>query len=47
MTNTLAIWLALLIIGFFVLDHFVLHLDAQSIALRGLLDLITKVAFWR
>ncbi|MEN8896298.1 MAG: hypothetical protein ABF248_09450 [Yoonia sp.] len=47
MTNTLAIWLGLLIIGFFVLDHFVLHWDAINVVLRGLLDVIGKVAFWR
>lgn len=47
MTNTIAIWLGLAIIGFFALDHFVLHLDAIEIVLRGILELIDKVAFWR
>ena len=28
MTNRIAIWLFILIVGFFVLDHYVLHLDA-------------------
>lgn len=47
MTNTLAIWLALLIVGFFALDHFVLHLDAATIVLRKIVDLIGILAFWR
>mgnify|MGYP000432989227 CR=1 FL=1 len=47
MTNTIAIWLAILIVGFFVLDHFVLHLDAVSFVLRHLITLIGMVAFWR
>ncbi|MCO4841525.1 MAG: hypothetical protein KC439_01275 [Yoonia sp.] len=47
MTNTIAIWLGLTIIGFFALDHFVLHLNAIEIVLRGILQLIDKVAFWR
>jgi hypothetical protein len=47
MTNTIAIWLAIIIIGFFVLDHFVFHLDAITLVVRLLIDLIAKVAFWR
>lgn len=47
MTNTIAIWLGLAIIGFFALDRFVLHLNGIEIVLRGLLQLIDKVAFWR
>jgi len=47
MTDTLALWLGGLIAGFFVLDAFVLHLDAGTIAMRGMLDLIQWVAFWR
>lgn len=47
MTNTIAIWLALLIVGFFALDYFVLHLDAATIALRKVIDLIGVIAFWR
>lgn len=47
MTNTIAIWLGLIIIGFFALDHFVLHLGAIEVIMRGLLQLISKLAFWR
>jgi hypothetical protein len=47
MTNAVALCLAILIIGFFVLDHFVLHLDAIAIVLRLLIEMIGKVAFWR
>ncbi|WP_458790409.1 hypothetical protein [Yoonia sp. MH D7] len=47
MTNTIAIWLGLLIIGFFTIDHFFLHLGAVEILMRGLLQLISKIAFWR
>ena len=47
MTNTIAIWLGLLIIGFLVLDHYVLHWDVLTVALRLLLTTIEKVAFWR
>ncbi len=47
MTNTIAIWLAILIIGFFALDYFVLGWDSATIVLRYLIELISKVAFWR
>ena len=47
MTNTLAIVLASLIVGFFALDYFVLHLDAGTIALRKIVELIRILAFWR
>lgn len=47
MTNTIAIWLGLIIVGFLVLDHFVLHLDAIEVLMRSLLQLISKMAFWR
>lgn len=47
MTNTVTIWLALLILGFFVLDHFVLGLEAGLFLARRGLDLIEYLAFWR
>lgn len=47
MTNTLALILATLIIGFFALDYFVLHLDAGPVLLRKIIELIQILAFWR
>ena len=47
MNNSLAIVLALLIIGFFALDHFVLHLNAPMLALDAVVSLTKKMAFWR
>ena len=36
-----------IIIGFFVLDYFVFHLDAMTFILRLLIETIAKMAFWR
>lgn len=47
MTNTIAIWLGGLIVGFFILDALILHLDAHLYVMRAMLDLIRWVAFWR
>jgi len=47
MTNQIAIGLALLIVGFFVLDAYVLHLDAGVFLARKGLDLIEYLAIWR
>ncbi|KPP84796.1 MAG: hypothetical protein HLUCCA08_12265 [Rhodobacteraceae bacterium HLUCCA08] len=47
MTNRLALWLVLLIAAFFVLDHFVLQLDAALFLGRKFTDLIEYLAFWR
>ena len=47
MTNALAIWIVALIAGFFLLDHFVLHLDAPMVLARKAMDLIAYLAFWR
>ena len=47
MTNTIAIWIVIFVIGFFLLDHFYLQLDAGLIVARKLHDLIEFVAFWR
>ncbi len=47
MTNRLAIVLGLLIVGFFILDAVVLHLDAPVWIMRRLAELIQTMAFWR
>jgi len=47
MTNSLALWLFGLILGFFLLDAFVLHWDTHYILMRKFIDLLTWLAFWR
>lgn len=47
MNNQIAIGLAVLIVGFLVLDHFVLHLDAITFIMRKLLEAIRFLAVWR
>ncbi|WP_377505998.1 hypothetical protein [Octadecabacter sp. R77987] len=47
MTNKIAIWLALLLIAFFVLDHYVFGIGAGLFLLREFAALIEYVAFWR
>jgi hypothetical protein len=47
MTNQIAIWLAIFIVGFFVLDHFVFQMDALTVVMRLILSAIKKIAFWR
>lgn len=47
MTTKLALILAALILGFFALDHFVLHLGAPLFLARKLADLVEWIAFWR
>ena len=47
MTNGLAIALVLLIAGFFLIDHFLLHLDAPLFLARKGLELLDWLAFWR
>ncbi|SMY07931.1 hypothetical protein LOM8899_02076 [Flavimaricola marinus] len=47
MTNGIAIALFLCIVGFFALDHFVLHWEAGVFVARKALDLIQTMAFWR
>lgn len=47
MTNQIAIGLAIFIVGFFLLDHFVFHMDALTFILRLLIAAIHKIAFWR
>ncbi len=47
MTNRIALALGLFIIGFFVLDHFALHMGAGLLMARKFMALIDWVAFWR
>jgi hypothetical protein len=47
MTNQIALGLAIVIVGFFALDHFVLHLDAATVVMRKIVGLINMMAFWR
>lgn len=47
MTNQIAIGLAVVIVGFLLLDHFVFQLDAITFVMRKLLELINWMAFWR
>lgn len=47
MINTIAIWLAILIVGFFALDYFVLGWDSPTLILRFVIDLTGNMAFWR
>ena len=47
MTNALAIGIGIVIAGFFLLDHFVLHLGAPLFLARKGMDLIEWLAFWR
>ena len=47
MTNQIAIGLAIFIVGFFVLDHFVWHLDALTFVMRKIVSMTNAMAFWR
>lgn len=47
MTNALAIGIVFVIAAFFVLDHYLLHLDAPLFLARKGMDLIEWLAFWR
>jgi len=47
MTTRLSLILALLIVGFFVLDHYVLHLDAGVFLAKKGIELINYIAIWR
>jgi len=47
MTTRLALILACLIVGFFVLDHYVLHLNAFVFLAKKMIDLMNYVAIWR
>jgi len=47
MTSKLAIIIFLFIIGFFVLDHYVLHLNAFVFLAKRMIDLMDIMIFWR
>lgn len=47
MTNQIAIALALMIAGLFLLDAFVLHMDLPVFLARQFVELIEWVSFWR
>ena len=47
MSNGLALFLATALVAFFLLDAFVLHMDAGLFLARKGLDLIQWAAFWR
>lgn len=47
MTNTIAIWLAVLIVGFFALDYVVLGWDMPTFLMQQLIRLTEYIAFWR
>ncbi|MGI3186876.1 hypothetical protein [Nioella aestuarii] len=47
MTNTIALWLAVLIVAIFAADFLVFDWDLHIILGRQLLRLLDTVAFWR
>ena len=47
MTNTITAVLVLLIVGLFVLDATVLHMDLPLIVGRGMAEFIEWLSFWR
>lgn len=47
MTTKLTLILALLIAGFFALDHYVLHLNAAVFLAKKGIELINYIAIWR
>ncbi len=47
MTNRIALTLVVLIAGFFLADHFWLHLDAPVFLGRKFVDFVEYLAFWR
>jgi hypothetical protein len=47
MTNTLAIWLGVLLVGLVLADSFFLHLGLVTMTARKLVVLIEYLAFWR
>ena len=47
MTNKLAIWIGLIVIGLLILDQVLRDGDATIFLLRKLADLIEYLAFWR
>ena len=47
MTNKLAIWIGLIVIGLLILDQALRDGDTTIFLLRKLADLIEYLAFWR
>mgnify|MGYP000153253885 CR=1 FL=1 len=47
MTTKLGLVIVALIAGFFLLDHYVLHLNAGIFMGKKMLELINYLAFWR
>ena len=47
MTTRLAFIIALLVAGYFVLDHYVLHLNAGVFLAKKGIELINYIAIWR
>ena len=47
MTTKLTLILAVLIGGFFVLDHYVLHLNAFVFLAKKLIELMNYMSIWR
>lgn len=47
MTNSIAIVLGLLILGFLALDHFILEWGVPVFLMQRLSDLISYLAIWR
>ncbi|WP_170166998.1 hypothetical protein [Paracoccus methylarcula] len=47
MNNQIAIILALLIVGLFVVDHFWLHMDLPLLVGKEFNRLVDYVVFWR
>ena len=47
MTNTLAVWIVLSVVGFFLIDAYVLQWGLGMLVARGFLELIHWLAFWR
>ena len=47
MTNTLALWLGALLLGAVAIDAILLDWSLLTFAMRGFVDLIRWVAFWR
>ena len=47
MTNTIAVFLGIFIIGMFAYDDFMLNSDLPQFLMRKLIDLTEYIAFWR
>ena len=47
MTNTISIWLGVLIVAFFAADYFYFDMAMSFLLSRKLLDMIEYMAFWR